>query len=646
MQKKINILTLLIILVASFATMPITLNAQDTEPTSIPILPESTEDSAAPTAPDIAPPVVPQTNPESTVEPEATAVVEPEGDDEPVEIPFNTEAVCPIAVEDSFTATEILCSDISSGEACIGNGTVDSVFGADVDANFSQSNDRVQLTSLDQLTLTSGSTWTIIRAQLELATTDGGDIATGTLFAYGNLTLTDTGRVASGGAQNGTVLAERGMNVRRAPGNEGVVVWQLQGGQQITVTGISTDREWIRMVIPNEFAGTGWVYAPYIQVDGGDETLPVVDASSPAPDLTPPEFAPGQSFELLSAPLPDNCDADTPSSGLLLQSPSGTPDALRVQINSAEIQVSGTVFIQALAGEVLRISVLEGQTTVLFDGSEATASANNRINVPLDINLVVNGAPESEPFDAEELGNIPIRLLPRQIAFGLAPIDESASADNTGFGTPPPTSEPTMCTLTAPDEVRNIRSGPSTEYPIVQVLEANQSVMAIGQALGELNLTWYQTDTSGWVRIDTVTVSGDCSALPTVEAPPLPEPTEVPEDTADDAVSALSSSTLADLTCDGTSITGSTTSDGTDTSVAIGGTWTANAGTTATFTTQGGLLRPEFGDLIKLVAEDGTEIAGSGEGRSLRVTFEAETVFEARFSAANGDVVLMAVSCE
>lgn len=674
MQKKLSILTLLIILIGLFSTMPMTLTAQDSEPTSIPVLPATTDESAAPSAPNnIAPPVVSDTtSAESTIEPEATAEIDSSSDTStPIEQSNDlVEQLCPVAVEDSFTATEILCSDVASGEACIGNGRVDSVFNADVGTAFSQANDRVQLTSLEQMSLASGSTWTVMRAQLELATTDGGDIATGTLFAYGNLTLTDTGRVASGSAQNGTVIAARGMNVRRTPGNDGVAVWQLQGGQQIIVTGISADREWIRMIIPNEFAGTGWVYAPYIEVDGGDETLAIVNEGSPIPDLAPPEFAPAQSYELLSAPAIDGCDA--PVSGLLLQSPSGTPDALRLQINNAEIQISGTVFIQALVGEVLRISVLEGQATAIANGSEATAMSDSRINVPLDINLVVNGAPQVEAFNVNELTGVPTRILPRQIAFGLAPIEEievpsevvaeeatssdiSPAEETPVFGTPQASeveeetvAETPICTLTAPDEVRNVRAGASTQFDIVQVLEANQSTTAVGQAIGELNLTWYQTDTGGWIRVDTIDSDGDCSALPVVEAPDLPEPSEDVEASTDNTSgSALSSTELASLTCDGaTSVTGSSTSDGTDTSVSIGGTWTARAGTSITITTNGGMFRPEFAHYIKLINSDGTEIALSGEERRLSASFETDTTFEARFSAANGDVVLMAVSCE
>lgn len=652
------VMTLSIFVMLSSMTM--TYAQDDSEPTPIPVLPDDTDDSAAPLAPNVVAPIdveVDEPDAESTEDPQATPVV---GDDNQASdvSPIQSD-VCPIGVQDSFTAVEILCSDVTSGEACIGNGTVNATFGAEVESSFSQSNDRVQIGNLDRIELVSGTTWTVIRAELQLASTDGGTIAPATVFAYGNLALTDTGRVASGSIQNGTVLAERGMNVRRAPGNDGVVVWQLQGGQDIIVTGISADREWIRMVIPNEFAGTGWVYAPYVNVEGGDEALPIVGVNSPVPDFSAPEFAPGQSFELLSELPSVNCDSDVPVSGLLVQSPSSTPDALRLQINSAEIQINGTVFIQAQVGEVLRVSILEGEATVLANNGEATANAENRINVPLDANLVVNGTPQSEAFDPAELANVPIRLLPRPIAFGfvldevVVPTEEASdtdeagteedSGDNQTFGTPQPVTETSVCTLTAPDDVRNIRAGASTEFDVVQVLQPNESVEADGQAVGELNLTWYRTVTGGWVRIDTINASVDCGSLPVVETPALPEPTPE-EDTS--ASASLSIPELAPLVCDGTSsITGSATSNGEETSIAIGGTWTATAGTTITINSQGGMLRPEFGAYIRLITEDGTELANSGENRSLTFTFNADATFEARFSAANNDTVVMAVSC-
>jgi hypothetical protein len=92
-------------------------------------------------------------------------------------------------------------------------------------------------------------------------------------------------------------------------------------------------------------------------------------------------------------------------------------------------------------------------------------------------------------------------------------------------------------------------------------------------------------------------------------------------------------------------VSASGTSNGSDFTIALGGTWTATAGTIATFSTQGGQLRPEVGDYIQIIDENGTFIAGSDQGRTLQVTFDQTRNFFARFSAANGDVVIMEVVC-
>lgn len=668
MMNRERIIAFFALVMGLMMTLPLTVSmAQDATPTPIPAQgEEDTSDSAAPAANievTVAPTAIGNTEtetdtdaaaPESTAVPEATDTVS-----EPVDTLANAAPVCPIGVQDAFTATEILCSDLASGEACIGNGTVAAVFGNAADnTGFAQSNDRATLDTINQLSLTSTDAWTVMRAQIRLATSDGGDIATGTMFAYGNVTLEDTGRVAATGAAEGTVIAARGMNVRRTPGNDGVVVWQLGAGENITVTGITADDQWIRIVIPNEFAGTGWVYAPYMQVENGADSLPVVTVNSPVPDLTPPEFAPGQSYRLTTGTVPEGCEGDRSVSGILFQSPSGTPDDMRLEINGVALAINGTVFIQAQAGETLRVSVLEGQTTATALDESATASSNDALVVALTDDLAPNGTPNTESVDVADLGIVPTRLLPRQIAFDAGATEDiadvaAATPVPSGFGTPAATAIPASCTLTAPD-VRNVRSGPSTAFEIVQVLEEGDSVEAVGQAQGELNLTWFQTAGGGWIRVDTVETSGGCGALPVVDAPELPEATAIPDeddeetDTTEDTATgepSLSSSTLAPLACDGSAITGSTTSDGTEVYVAIGGTWTANAGTTATYTTQGGLFRPELGDYIQLVTDDGTVLASSGEGRSLTITFDTDVLYEARFSAANGDTVLIAASC-
>lgn len=627
--KKYSIGLAIIILAL---VLPLVVFAQDTSPTEIPVLPETTQESAAPQAPDVAPPNVSSDASQALV-PEATEAVETATET------TIAETVCPVAVQDSFTATEILCEGLTSGEACVGNGVVDALFGADVSGlSFSEPADRVRLTSLDELSLNSSSGfWSVVSARIELITT-GGSIAPAPMLVFGDVTIVDTGQTSATGAQNATVIAQSGMNVRRAPGAEGVIVWQLQPGEEVLSTGITADRQWIRIIIPNEYQGTGWVYAPYLDVEGGVEILPYVNEFSPPADLTPPEFGAMQSIELLSGKAQTDCGTDIPDSGILLQSPNGTPDSLRFKVNGVEIQLNGTAFIQAQAGGNLTVSILEGQATI----SSTSASAGDSVVIALDNNLAASGSPNIESFDPAIVDILPVRLLPRQFAFGVVSTDDTTESSSQSFGTAPSTTPAEDCTLTASESVRNIRSGPSTEYETVKVLQPNESVIGIGQALGELNLTWYQTDEFGWVRIDTISASSSCSSLPVVDAPP--PPTVVADEFEEGAV-GLSSSQLGNLVCDGSQITGTVTSDGSDVSVSIGGTWTAAGGATVNFTTGGGQLRPEVGSYIQLVAEDGTMLASSGEGLTLQVTFEQSTTFSTRFSAGNGDVVSMAVTC-
>lgn len=620
--------------------MSMMVSAQDA--TQIPIV--TTED---PNSGEIAPPTVEgsdNTAPEATSQPEGTEAVS--------QIDTNViNSSCPVAVQDAFTATELICTGLAAGEGCIGNGSVSTTFGAEVEGlDFASPNDRVRLASIDQLTLSSTESWTVVTGRLELETKAGNPVPTD-MILFGDVTLSDAGSAASEGARNATVIAERGMNVRRTPANDGVVVWQLQGGEEVTVTGISADRVWIRIVIPNEFQGTGWVYAPYLEVDGGDETLPVVNENSPVPNLVPAEFGAMQSLELLSASTPAECGEGLPDSGMMLQSPSGTSSDLRFQVNGVIIEFNGTIFMRAQASRALIVYILEGQAALIdADGNRLGGVMNEELSAPLDANLVPSGAFTADNYNAEALAGLPTRLLPRAIAFGLEPIEEPETS-NVAFPTNTPegfapvgetSGGSSDCTLTAPNEARNIRSGPSTLYEVVGSLEANASVRAVGQAIGELNYTWYQTDLSGWIRSDSVTVSEGCASLPVVATPPPPPATATPSGPS------LSSSILPAFSCaaGATANTASATSNGSETSIAIGGTWTVSAGTTVTITTQGGQLRPEFGDFIQLQGEDGTLIAGSGQSSSLRFTFTESRTFIARFSAGNGDLVIIAVACE
>lgn len=617
--------------------LPWVVIAQDAQPTitptPIPVDVGAEDDSAAPSL-------------EGVVPPEATESVEAGTTSIGDVVPSGP--VCPTLVQESFTATEFVCESVTTGEACIGNGTVESIFGAaDTGATFANPGDTTRLTNLDELSLRSTSTangvWTVVNARIELNSTDGAIPVGVPLLLFGDVTLSDTGQIASGVARNGTVVAGRGLNVRRTPGNDGVLIWQLDAGEQVLATGITIDRLWIRIQIPNRFSGIGWAYAPFIEVDGGSDALPLANVNSPEPDLTPPEFGSMQSVELLTANNAPDCNSI--DSGILMQSPSGLPDKVRILINNIEIQLNGTAHIQAQADGVMTINVLEGEASLIVSGATTIVSAGNRATVSLNSNLQPTGSAQVSSITLSDFLDLPTRLLPRQIMLGTTSASTSdvpAPTQAIGFGTPSPTNTPETCTLTARDSVRNMRTGPGTDYAIARVLQPNTSVTGIGQ-INISGFVWYQTTDGGWVRFDSMEVSTSCTSLPVVVAPPPPEPTAIP--TADASSAGLNSSLLGDIACPDGRVSASASSDGSDYSITIGGTWSAQAATTVTFTTQGGQLRPEFGDYIQIIAEDGSVVARSSEGRQLRVTFDQATVFVARFSAANGDLVVIEAIC-
>ncbi|MBX3012745.1 MAG: SH3 domain-containing protein [Caldilineaceae bacterium] len=93
--------------------------------------------------------------------------------------------------------------------------------------------------------------------------------------------------------------------------------------------------------------------------------------------------------------------------------------------------------------------------------------------------------------------------------------------------TPAPTTQPQA---TVRNASINVRSGPSTDYTPVNVLQQGQTCTIIGR---NSDNTWWQLDcgsgTQGWVLGQLVDVAGNTGPVPVVNvAPPPPQPTPVP----------------------------------------------------------------------------------------------------------------------
>ena len=83
-----------------------------------------------------------------------------------------------------------------------------------------------------------------------------------------------------------TVTYSDPINVRAGPSTTSYpVIGQLPSGAVVPALGVSTAREWVQVQFTGSASGTGWVYASFVTVSGGE--LPVVEAPpTPVPLAT------------------------------------------------------------------------------------------------------------------------------------------------------------------------------------------------------------------------------------------------------------------------------------------------------------------------------------------------------------------------
>jgi uncharacterized protein YgiM (DUF1202 family) len=109
--------------------------------------------------------------------------------------------------------------------------------------------------------------------------------------------------------------------------------------------------------------------------------------------------------------------------------------------------------------------------------------------------------------------------------FALTPTAIPASPTPAATLPPPPTATPSTPTATA-NVNANVRSGDSTQYPIVGALREGESAPIVG--ISSFGTGWYVIELSSgrrvWISPSVVDVSGDTSNLPRINPPPVPTP--------------------------------------------------------------------------------------------------------------------------
>ena len=286
-------------------------------------------------------------------------------------------------------------------------------------------------------------------------------------------------------------IANYNTAIMSGPGTNYVVYSAFNGGQTAIVVGKNAEGTWWAVSVPAAPGGSGWVSADWVSTIG-TESVPVL-ATPPVPpttEMVPPEPGDPMVVALVNTYLRTGPGQNYPAYGIAQAGSSGRLIGISEDSQWLAVRLNPEI-VGAGNGWVLA-------STVEVTGAE---------NVP-----TIDTPPAS---DVE------------------AP--------------PPPAAG--VPSATAVDYV-NVRSGPSTSYPILFVAPPGASgevagVSADGQYWQVKISTQYSADGLGWVSASYVTTA-NTSGVPVVDAPPAP--TTPPESTTPTGSCALLSQNPADYT--------------------------------------------------------------------------------------------------
>lgn len=320
--------------------------------------------------------------------------------------------VCAAIVQQAITAVEDACAATARNEACYGNISVHATPRAGVENFiFEQQGDLVSIADLDVLRLRplnpETNTWGIALMKLQANLPDTLPGQNVTFLLFGDVEI-ENAVESTPELTTIEVTATGGVNVRSGPSTNSPVIGSLSNGETVIANGRNSDAAWLRIQVPDSDA-LGWVFAELMTTAGDSQQLMEVD---PADTELP--FTPMQAFYFRTGVAETNC-AEAPSDGILIQTPAGA-GKINLRANDVTIQLGSTAYFQAQAGDMMRLSVVEGEAQVTAEGVTVTVPAGAQVEVPVDENLQAAGAPgEPTPYDAAALASLPVDALPELI---------------------------------------------------------------------------------------------------------------------------------------------------------------------------------------------------------------------------------------
>lgn len=328
-----------------------------------------------------------------------------------VGVVFAQDESCAILIEQAIEATNNNCSELGRNQVCYGNAQINATpqESAD-DFVFESGGDIVDASDIQALQLSSlvePDEWGIAVFSLQANLPDTLPGQNVTVLMFGDVSI------ENGGALHAPLIeiaVNTNINVRSGPGTGYNVITGLAAGDTVVADGRNEASDWVRIQLPDD-AGTGWLYVPLVTVDGEVSTLDVVEATTT--DGTGTTYGPMQAFTFSTGIGSSECDG-VPADGILIQTPEGA-GKVDLLINEVQISLGSTAFLQNLSDDSIVVGLLEGESTIAVEDASAFVPAGAQAVIVTASDEETSNAPVVEPLEVENLGNVPIELLPREI---------------------------------------------------------------------------------------------------------------------------------------------------------------------------------------------------------------------------------------
>lgn len=405
------------------------------------------------------------------------------------------------------------CFSLERDQACYGNGAASVVFQDEAAGeNFVQAGDTIALDQVASIAVNSTESDVSVANLLVQASLSDTEAHSVVFLLFGSATIQNHVHYLP----EIPVMATGTLNIRSTPDADGDIITQLALNKGVVANGRTTDSQWLRVYIPDS-EQLGWASREVVSTQENLDTLAVVDLETPI-------YNP---FQVMTVQTSDAglCGGTVPG-GLLIQTPN-VEQPVQMYINSVDVRLAGTAYLDTLTSGYLTVTVLDGEADIASGGESRFVPAGSRTLIPIDTEFgQVNGiASASEPYQLDKLVGLPINNLPGRLTIAepltVAQIEtllterlaEQAAAVVV-------TSQPIETCKRMTVGTSTLWAGPADFYEAINEIRAGQLVYPVLQITDADGVVWWQLQNSNWIRSGDVTQSGECDDIPLTDFVP------------------------------------------------------------------------------------------------------------------------------